>query len=165
MFLPFEKMPSSSRLWIYQSDREFTDNEVRTIKDILKNFLENWQAHGSSLSSSFEIRHHRFIILALNEELAKVTGCSIDKSVELMKAIEKRFEISLFDRTKVAYLSKENKEENKIAITSLPKIKELVSEQKITSDTVVFDNLIQTKQQLDSQWKTKAVNTWLKRYF
>ena len=165
MFLPFEKMPSSSRLWIYQSDREFTDNEVRMIKDILKNFLENWQAHGSSLSSSFEIRHHRFIILALNEELAKVTGCSIDKSVELMKAIEKRFEISLFDRTKVAYLSKENKEENKIAITSLPKIKELVIEQKITSDTVVFDNLIQTKQQLDSQWKTKAINTWLKRYF
>ncbi|WP_375561899.1 hypothetical protein ACE193_04950 [Bernardetia sp. OM2101] len=161
MFLPFEKMPSYSRLWIYQSDRELTDSEVLAITNVLTKFIENWQAHGNSLVSSFEIRHHRFLILAINEELTKATGCSIDKSVELMKAIEEEFKISLFDRTKVAYLDKEEK----INITSLSKLKELVHEQKITSDTIIFDNLVQIKEQLDSQWQNKASNTWLKRYF
>lgn len=161
MFLSFEKMPSYSRLWIYQSDRELTDSEVLAITTILTNFIENWQAHGNSLVSSFEVRHNRFLILAVNEELTKTTGCSIDKSVELMKAIESEFKISLFDRTKVAYFNTENK----IITTSLSKIKELVIEQTITSDTIIFDNLVQIKEQLDSQWETEASNTWLKRYF
>lgn len=161
MFLSFEKMPSYSRLWIYQSDRELTDSEVLAITNVLTNFIENWQAHGNSLVSSFEIRHGRFLILAVNEELTKATGCSIDKSVELMKAIEEEFKISLFDRTKVAYLD----QEEKINITSLSKLKELVNEQQITSDTIIFDNLVQIKEQLDSQWQTKASNSWLKRYF
>lgn len=99
--------------------------------------------------------------MAVNEQLTKATGCSIDKSVELMKNIEEEFKISLFDRTKIAYFD----EHKKIAITSLSKVKELVSEQKITSDTIIFDNLIQIKEQLDSQWQAKASKTWLKRYF
>ncbi|WP_338790334.1 hypothetical protein [Bernardetia sp. MNP-M8] len=161
MFLSFEKMPSYSRIWIYQSDRELTDSEVVAITNVLTNFIENWQAHGNSLVSSFEIRHKRFLILAVNEELTKATGCSIDKSVALMKAIEDEFKISLFDRTKVAYFDKEDK----ISITSLSKLKELVIDQKITSDTIIFDNLVQIKEQLESQWQNKASNTWLKRYF
>ncbi|AFM05089.1 hypothetical protein Fleli_2735 [Bernardetia litoralis DSM 6794] len=161
MFLPFEKMPSYSRLWIYQSDRELTSNEVLKITDILTNFVGNWESHGNSLISSFEIRHQRFLILTVNEELTKATGCSIDKSVGLMKAIEAEFKISLFDRTKVVYFDTENK----ITMTSLSKIKELVIEEKITADTIIFDNLVQVKEQLDSEWQTKASNTWLKRYF
>lgn len=161
MFLPFEKMPSYSRLWIYQSDRELIDSEVLAITTILTHFIENWQAHGNSLVSSFEVRHHRFLILTVNEELTKATGCSIDKSVELMKAIEEEFKISLFDRTKVAYFDNENK----VTVASLSELKELVHEQKINSDTIIFDNLVQIKEQLDSQWQNKASNTWLKRYF
>ena len=161
MFLPFEKMPSYSRLWIYQSDKELTDSEVLIITTILTNFIENWQAHGNSLIASFQIRHHRFLILAVNEELTKTTGCSIDKSVEVMKAIENEFKVSLFDRTKVAYFDAENK----ITTAALSKLKELVYEQKITSDTIIFDNLVQVKEQLDSEWQSRASNTWLKRYF
>jgi hypothetical protein len=154
-------MPSYSRLWIYQSDRELIDSEVLAITTILTHFIENWQAHGNSLVSSFEVRHHRFLILTVNEELTKATGCSIDKSVELMKAIEEEFKISLFDRTKVAYFDNENK----VTVASLSELKELVHEQKINSDTIIFDNLVQIKEQLDSQWQNKASNTWLKRYF
>ena len=161
MFLPFEKMPSYSRLWIYQSDRELTDSEVLAITNVLTDFIQNWQAHGNSLVSSFEIRFNRFLILTVNEDLTKATGCSIDKSVELMKAIEDEFKISLFDRTKVAYYNTENN----IEVAPLSKIKELVGEQKITSDTIIFDNLVQIKEQLDTEWRTKASNTWLKRYF
>ena len=161
MFLPFEKMPSYSRLWIYQSDRELTDSEVLAITNVLTDFIQNWQAHGNSLVSSFEIRFNRFLILTVNEDLTKATGCSIDKSVELMKAIEDEFKISLFDRTKVAYYNTENN----IEVAPLSKIKELVGKQKITSDTIIFDNLVQIKEQLDTEWRTKASNTWLKRYF
>lgn len=161
MFLTFDKMPSYSRLWLYQSDRELTDTEVSTISAMLLNFLESWETHGSSLIASFEIRHNRFIILAVNEELTKPSGCSIDKSISIIKTIEEKFKISLFDRTKIAYFDTTNQ----IQVVPLLKIKELVINQELTPDTLVFDNLIQIKEQLDKEWKTKAVNTWLKRYF
>ena len=33
MFVEFENLPSHSRVWIYQSDREFTTQEVALISD------------------------------------------------------------------------------------------------------------------------------------
>lgn len=53
MYLSFEKMPSYSRLWIYQSDRELTDSEILSITTVLTSFVKNWESHGNSLISSF----------------------------------------------------------------------------------------------------------------
>ena len=160
MFLSFDKMPDYSRLWIYQVDRELTDSEVIAISSILKDFLEHWESHGNSLIGSFQIRLNRFVILAVNEQLTKASGCSIDKSVEIMKTIEEEFDIALFDRTKIAYMH-----ENNIKTTSLVNIKEKISLGEIKAETIIFDNLILIKEQLESQWQNAAGKTWLKRYF
>jgi hypothetical protein len=52
MYVPFEDLPEESKIWIYQSNRKFSDAEFSEIETDLQAFLENWAAHGTSLVSS-----------------------------------------------------------------------------------------------------------------
>src|SRR5690606_27168947 len=91
------------RVWIYQSNRFLQQDEIRKIEQILQEFVTQWTAHGNQLAGSFEIRYDLFIVLMVDEEQAMVTGCSIDKSVHLLKKIEQALGISLFDRLQIAF--------------------------------------------------------------
>ena len=63
MYVPFESLPEESRIWIYQSSRKFSDEEIADIKNDLEEFLNNWSAHGSALEASYEIKYNRFMLL------------------------------------------------------------------------------------------------------
>jgi len=89
MFIPFENLPDDSKVWIYQSNRKLTDNEVAEIEADIMVFLENWSAHGTSLEASFAVKYNRFIVLAVNQEVQAATGCSIDASVQFIQKLEK----------------------------------------------------------------------------
>src|ERR1700712_4667039 len=93
----------NSRVWVYQSDRELTDNEALKIKVLLDNFATGWTAHNNQLKAKAEIRYNRFLILIVDEGQAGASGCSIDKSVHFMQQIEAQFGINLFDRFNLAY--------------------------------------------------------------
>ena len=82
MFVPFENLPEESKIWIYQSNRKFSDAEFSEIEMALQSFLEGWAAHGTSLESSYQLKYNRFIIIAVNQDVQAATGCSIDSSVE-----------------------------------------------------------------------------------
>jgi hypothetical protein len=41
MLVNFDSLPDSSRVWIYQSNRSFTENELSEISDKLIVFLDN----------------------------------------------------------------------------------------------------------------------------
>ena len=49
MYIPFEDLPEESKVWIYQSNRKFSDDEILEIESDLKSFVEGWNAHGTSL--------------------------------------------------------------------------------------------------------------------
>src|SRR5690606_42108525 len=93
------------RVWIYQSNRFLKEDEIQRVEQILQEFVAQWTAHGDQLAGSFEIRYGLFILLFVDEQKAMVTGCSIDKSVHLLKKIEQVLGISLFDRLQIAYRS------------------------------------------------------------
>ena len=60
MIIDFNKLPNNSRLWIYQSNRDFTDKEITEIKNLTESFLVNWQAHNKELEVSYEVYHIQF---------------------------------------------------------------------------------------------------------
>ena len=39
MYVKFEDLPSNSRVWIYQSDREFSDQEINFITEKAIEFM------------------------------------------------------------------------------------------------------------------------------
>ena len=95
MLVPFENLPEESRIWIYQSNRKFSDAEFSEIETDLQSFLNEWAAHGTSLESSYLLKYNRFIIIAVNQEVQAATGCSIDSSVEFIQNLEKKYNVDL----------------------------------------------------------------------
>lgn len=160
MYIPFEEMSPNSRIWIYQADRQITEEEEHQIEHSAKEFLEGWAAHGNPLNSSFAVLHNKFLVISVDESYNMASGCSIDASVALVRRLEEQLNLNFFDRSKVAFLLN-----GEIFESSMADLKELISEGKINSETITFNNLVANVNELNNQWKMPAGETWLKRYF
>ncbi|MCU0440507.1 MAG: hypothetical protein MUC49_21650 [Raineya sp.] len=160
MYTSFENMPLSSRIWIYQADRELTILEQEQIISELKNFLENWTAHQQTLKASGKIEYNRFIIIAVDESVNLASGCSIDKQVHFIQKLESQLQVPFLDRSLIAF-----KSDNEIFTVRLPKIGEAVKNGQITPQTYTFNNAITNLESLNTTWLQPASETWLQRYF
>jgi hypothetical protein len=159
MFIPFEKIQDNSRIWIYQASRKFNSDESKIISQALSAFTEGWLVHGHPMQASFDIRFDQFIILAADEDANAASGCSIDDSVRTFKKLGSELAIDFFDRTLVAF----KKDEHVFTVPSTD-LKAKLSEGVWRSDTLVFNNLVNTKRELNQTWLVPAGNSWLKRY-
>ncbi len=160
MYVPFENLPEESRIWIYQSNRKFSDDEMAEIELDLKAFIENWAAHGASLEASYLLKYNRFIILSVNQEVQQATGCSIDSSVAFIQNLEQKYEVDLLDKMNVTF-----KNGDHIAHKSLLDFKRMAKEKAVTANTIVFNNLVNTIEEFNENWEVPAGESWHSRFF
>lgn len=151
----------NSRVWVYQANREFTLAEVQQIEQTLQQFTATWTAHNRELKAGAEIRYQRFIILIVDESQTGATGCSIDKSVRLMQEIEQHFNVKLFDRFNLAYYTADNR----IETADRAEFEQLIQEEQINADTIVFNNLVQTLHELNTRWQVPLKDSWHMQLF
>ena len=159
MFVNFDDLDNNARVWIYQSNREFSNNEVEIIKEKTTSFIENWLRHGDHLKASFFIKYNQFIILAVDENFNEVSGCSIDASVNLIKSLEKDFSVDLTNKLNISF-----KDNSNINIVSMADFQKYAKQQKITADTIVFNNMVTTKGEFENNWEVTAEKSWHKRF-
>ncbi|WP_118193143.1 ABC transporter ATPase [Albibacterium indicum] len=148
------------RIWIYQSDRELSETEVGLANNKLQEFAAQWKAHGKELAARAEIRYNRFIILFLNESVEAASGCSIDSSVRFLKAIENELGVNLFDRMQTAYF-----DGDQVKAASRTELEALLSAGEINQDTLVFDNTVQSSEELAKRWIVPIKDSWQGRMF
>ena len=160
MYVPFENLTEESKIWIYQSNRKFSDEEIAEIDTELKAFIEKWAAHGTSLEASYELRYNRFIVLAVNQENQIATGCSIDASVQFIQNLEKKFEVDLLDKMNVTFKLGEH-----VAHKTLIEFKKMAKEKAVSENTIVFNNLINTVGEYQDFWEVPAMDSWHSRFF
>ena len=159
MLVDFNTLPEESRVWIYQANRSLTDTEIEEIKSKLDTFIHNWTAHGSDLQSGYEIKYKRFMVIALNQNLNKATGCSIDASVHFIQQLEKDYDIDLMDKMNVSY-----KQGEYIAYKSLADFKKMAKEKAVSKNTVVFNNLVTNIAEYQENWEVPASDSWHARF-
>ncbi|MCR9153819.1 MAG: ABC transporter ATPase [Bacteroidetes bacterium] len=158
MYGAFEDMKAEARVWIFQSTEFLEFEKVERISARLMNFLDDWKAHGHDLNASFTIIYNRFIVVSLDEASYQATGCSIDKLVQLVQGLEKELNISLLDRTQIAY-----RDHNDMIDTShMMDFRAALENGDLSKDTIVFNNLVSTKSELESKWETSIKNSWHK---
>lgn len=145
-----------SRVWIYLSNRVFTDAEVSELNQLLQQFCIQWTAHGSNLKANGEVLHQRFIVLMVDETAAGASGCSIDKSVHFIQQIEKEFDIDLFNRMLIAWKAGE-----KVHVSNLNDLQKLFDEGTINAETVVFDAVITSKKEFDERFEIRLGQSWM----
>jgi len=159
MLVPFENLPESSRVWIYQANRSFTTEELEEIQSRLDQFVTQWTAHGADLQAGYLIKYKRFIILALDQEKNAATGCSIDASVHFIQQLEKEFNVDLLDKMNVSY-----KQGEFIAYKSLTDFRKMAKQKAVSPKTIVFNNLVNNKAEFLSDWEVPASESWHKRF-
>ncbi|PCJ86026.1 MAG: ABC transporter ATPase [Flavobacteriales bacterium] len=151
----WKTLPPHSRVWIYQSNREFSDAEVNEINQKANEFVANWGSHGKELQAAIEVFHNRFVVVFVDEQHTSASGCSIDKSVHFMQQMEKDYGINLFDRMQVAYVDDEE-----IKTSHLNELKALSFEEGL-GETPIFNNLVATKAEFETNWEVPLKDSWL----
>jgi hypothetical protein len=159
MYVPFQELPDHSRIWIYQANRKLTSQEKQAAEAALQDFCESWVAHQQPLRTSFSIEHDQFVILATDEDYREASGCSIDKSVRALKTLGSQLGVDLFDRTKIAFLDKDN-----VVVYPLTHLKELFQSGALSGNTIMFNNLVPSRGDLASNWRTPVESSWLVKY-
>lgn len=160
MYVPFEDLPQDSKIWIYQSNRKFSDQEAEQIDAATKDFVENWNAHGTGLSASYQLKYNRFVILAVDQDLHAATGCSIDDSVRFIQSLEKQYNVDLLDKMNVTFRNGEH-----IAHKPLAEFKKMAKEKAVSANTIVFNNLVNTVGEWNEFWEVPANESWHSRFF
>lgn len=155
-FLIPEDFHPTSRVWIYQSSRLFFISEALEIEDMLVDFVDKWQSHGQKVEGYANMFLGQFIILMADETRAGVSGCSTDSSVRLIKAIEQKFKVDMFNRQNLAFIVKE-----RIQLLPLSQLNYAVQNNFISADTIYFNNLVSTKEELLHQWMIPVKDSWL----
>lgn len=153
MLTLYSELPSHSRVFIYQSDKELNNKELSQIKNLLTDFSTNWQTHGKPVCNSFRLFNY-FICFFVDESSYTTSGCSLDSMVGLIKSIGVKFNIDFFNRNNIAFI-----DNMQTKLLSINEFKDLIH-----LDMIVYNNLVKTKSEFESSWKSPVQETWLSRY-
>jgi len=80
--------------------------------------------------------------------------------VHVIKAIEKKYEVDMFNRQMLSFIVKD-----KVEQLPLSQVTYAIDNKFIDENTLYFDNSITTKKQLVSNWIAPAGQTWLSKMF
>jgi len=149
-------LSDSSRVWIYQGDRPFTVNEIPAIKKMLDEFVAGWKSHGADVKGYANIFFDQFIVFLADETATGVSGCSTDSSVRLIKMIEQKLNVQLFERQQLAFIIKE-----RIQLLPISQLKSAVETGLVNDNTFYFNNTVRDKKELLLHWIIPVKESWL----
>jgi len=147
-----------SRVWVYQSSRLFALSEALEIELLLKEFAAQWMSHGVPVKGAGYLFFGQFVVLMADETATCMSGCSTNSSVRLIKTIEQQFGVNMFDRLNLAFVIKD-----KVQLLPMPQLQYAFDNRFITAETLYFNNLVQTKQELEEKWLVAVKDSWLAR--
>lgn len=159
MLVPFDSLPDHARIWIYPSNRKFSEQEVEIVKKGVSEFLTQWTAHGAELMAGFEVPYDRFIVIGLNQDQAAASGCSIDASVRFIQSLQEHLGVDLLDKMNVTFYTGEH-----IAHKPLLEFKKMAKNKSVSRNTIVFNNLVNTKEEYQNHWEVPAHESWHNRF-
>ncbi len=155
----WDTLPNHSRVWVYQSNRALVDDELDELTKALEEFMQRWNTHGTKLAAGYRILHDRFIVLCVDELHQHASGCSIDSSVKLLKELGAKFNLDFFDRTTIVYKGKAGE----LLTTSLAEFSHGLEEGIFDENTIVFNNLVDTKEAFEKSHESIVGNSWHKQ--
>ncbi len=151
----YESLPPETRVWIYQSNRPLTEEEVKLVKPNVQSFATKWISHSRDLRAYADVYHNQFIVLMVDESQAGASGCSIDSSVHYLQSLQRELGIDLFDRMNFAW-----KANNAVRTANRDEFARLYQTGEVTDDTLVFDNLVNTKAAFEAKWVKPLKESW-----
>ena len=155
MLVDYKELSDSSKVFIYPSSRKFYKDEFPFLKDRTEQFLNKFEG----VNSFFEIKFHRFIVVIISD----ITPLSIEQNdilVIFIQSLEKEFNVSLLDKVNVCF-----KQGEYVQLKEISEFKKLIKNRSVSNKTMVFDNLINTKEEYENYWELPAKESWISHFF
>ena len=156
MNIPFDEMPTTSRVWVYAANRKLTEVEQLEITQKGQSFVSSWTAHQQQLRASFTILHNVFIVISVDEQVNDVSGCGIDKSIHFMQELEAAYELNLFNRLQVELWVN-----NDVLLTNKQKTAVMLQEGTVNDQTKLFNKTVTTKAAFLSEFLISLGGSWV----
>lgn len=153
------QIPESAKIWIYQSDRKFSNEENEAILSKVASFVDTWKSHGADVTAYGTVLHNLFIVLVADDNANSPSGCSIDSSVNFVKKIGAEYQINFFERFNFVYNNGDAFE-----IASKDEFVKLYQNGTINEDTIVVNNLVTTKNDFANQFEIPLKESWHKNF-
>lgn len=158
--LPVENFSPDSRVWIYQSNRPFGNQELKEIEEQLQQFHEQWISHNRPVKGWAGVLFNQFVVIVGDDTMDRLCGSAVDNSIRLIKSMERQYNISLLDRMLLAFLI-----EDKIQILPVNQFPHAFNSGKIMPETLYFNNAVTTKSEMENNWLVEVKNSWLGKRF
>jgi len=133
----FDRLPDHGRLWVFPSSRALEAGERDALLAEVDDFLEGWAAHGTPLHSARELRDGRFLLVGVDVDASRPSGCSIDALVNRLRALGERLGVRLVEHGPVWYRGASG-----IEAVDRPTFKKLAAEGVVDPDTPVVDTTL-----------------------
>ena len=146
----------NARVWIYQSNRPFSEKEENEINEQLYQFYVQWNSHGEPVKGWAKLLFRQFIVIMADETEVMVGGCSTDSSVRVVKSFERQYNVNLFDLMTLTFLVKDKAE-----MLPYEQVQYAIDKGYINNDTIFFNNVAGTKKELIENWMVPLSKSWL----
>ncbi|QOD62462.1 ABC transporter ATPase [Polaribacter haliotis] len=159
MLVEFDSIPEDAKVWIYPSSRKFYANEIDEVTKKVKKFVETWKTENEDFKASYKILYNRFIVLSADDITTTLTNKDIDTSVTFIIELQEIYNVELLDKMNVCF-----KQGEFVQYKELKDFKKLLKNKAVTAKTIVFDNLITTKQEFENHWEVAIEDSWYSRF-
>ena len=158
MFVEYSSLSEEAKVWIYPSSRKFYPQEIDEVTQKIEEFVAKWKADDENFKTSFQFLYNRFIIFLVEED-AEVSNADIDTQVAFILQLQQEYNVELLDKMNVCF-----KQGEYTQYKELKDFKKLIKNKAVTGKTIVFDNLIQTKEELENYWEVPITESWYNRF-
>ncbi len=159
-FPELHTISDTDTVWIYQASRRLNDAEQSELLASGREFCAGWATHGKPLDAAVFLMDGLFVIVKVNSALMAASGCSIDKSLQWIRNMEKQFGITLLDRMQIAWVD----EAGNIERASLNDAKAAFAGGALTNGCKVFNHTISNGADLKTKWLDPLPESWLMRF-
>ena len=155
MLLPYEELTSEAKVLIYPASRKLFPVELPEIESKLSRFCEEFEG----VDICFKLEYDRFIVFIISEE----TPLSLDQQnllVGFVQKLENQYNVVLLDKINVCF-----KQGQYVQMKEIPDFKVLIKNKGVSKKTTVFDHMINTKYEYETNWEVPAGESWLSHFF
>jgi len=159
MIVDFNQIPNEGKLWIFPSSRKFYPQEIAVVKERIEDFLNDWDDNEIAINCSYLLKYDRFIIIAVDDTTHNLSLQAHDLLITFIQELEKVFNIVLMDKINVCY-----KQGEFVQYKDLIDFKKMMKSKGVSQKTIVFNNMITLKEELDYNWEINIMDSWLGRF-
>jgi hypothetical protein len=159
MLVPFTSLSEAAKVWVYPASRKFYKNEVAEVEEKINTFVSQWKEDDVNFKASYQFLYDRFVIIAVEDSEVQLTHQDLDQVVAFILQLQSEYELELLDRMNVCF-----KQGEFVQYKDIKEFKKLLKNKSVSNKTIVFDNLIQTKEEFKHFWEVPITESWYNRF-